>query len=305
MQRPTAQKIMETVVQAMYGAREPLDEGLVLVPPVYHVLLHIDAYQSLQALIPRIREQAVRRLDEELARLNKRSRAGRLRLFFRRLFFRIRRLLYADRYVQRFPEAAVSYERLGDRWQVDIGVTAAPDAEVGYLVVETDFEAPAQAGYRGSPTVNIRRRTMVLPDGRFETVVSMKTPGGGRTERRMARSTHAIDTRARLSFEDNKGRHIYYMTKPEISIGRLDAGDGGIDVVLDTLTDVSRHHASIRYDEATGAFAIKDLSRFGVTIDGQAIPVAAGDAPEDGWVPLPGKAEVGLADVIFIHFEAL
>jgi hypothetical protein len=115
------------------------------------------------------------------------------------------------------------------------------------------------------------------------------------------RAAHGIDTRARLSFEDRKGRHIYYMTKPEISIGRLDGPDSAVDVPLDTLPDVSREHACIRYNEAEGTFAIRDLSRFGVTVNGQAIQTLS----EKDWHPLPDKAELGLADVLFITFEVL
>jgi hypothetical protein len=50
-QRPTAKKILEGIVQAMYDAQEPLDDGLVLVPPLYNVLLHMDAYQDLQSRV--------------------------------------------------------------------------------------------------------------------------------------------------------------------------------------------------------------------------------------------------------------
>jgi hypothetical protein len=304
-QRPTAKKILEGIVQAMYDAQEPLDDGLVLVPPLYNVLLHMDAYQDLQSLLPRIRQQARKRLDDELAGLNKRRHVGRLRRALGRVYHALQRLLFAERYLQRLQESEAHFERAGEAWQVDIGVTAALDADISYLVVETDFDAkmPVSSQYKGRPTINIQRRTMVRPDGRFETIVSVKRPTAGAATMRQlpVRAAHGIDTRARLSFEDRKGRHIYYMTKPEISIGRLDGPDSAVDVPLDTLPDVSREHACIRYNEAEGTFAIRDLSRFGVTVNGQAIQTLS----EKDWHPLPDKAELGLADVLFITFEVL
>ena len=71
-QRPTAKDIVDGVVQALYGAQEPLDESLVLVPSNFEVYVHPEAYQELLPLLPRIEAQVQKKLDAELERLNQR-----------------------------------------------------------------------------------------------------------------------------------------------------------------------------------------------------------------------------------------
>jgi len=296
-ERPTAKNILDAVVRAMYEAQEPLDEGVVLVPPVYDILLHPAAYQDLRSLLARIKVQAKRRLDAELERMNRPAeRTGMVA----RLWARIMRLFDADKYVARQPMASAVYERAGTAWSVDIGITADPEAGMDYLAVETDFAAQRITPLKGRPTVNIRRRTMVLPDGRFETVLTTeRVPPAGRGEPASA-PTHAL---ARLRYEDDAGPHIFYMTRPEIRLGRKD-GETTVDVALVSLPDVSREHACIRHEAERGGFAIKDLSRFGVTVDGEKIPTGLSD-DASGWHPLPSPAQIGLANVVFISFESL
>lgn len=317
-QRPTAKDLVDAVLQALFDAQEPLDDGLVLVPARFEVYLHPEAYQDLRPLLPRVVAQVTRRLDAELARLNSRRAAG-LGRFFKRLFAPIARLFSADRYLQRRDARPSTYERSGDAWLVDVGVTAEPDADLDYLVVESDFGLPRQATYKGRPTLNITRRTMRLPDGRFETVLSAKRPASGRATQRTppparpraerttggsgGTPTGVSGVRARLSFEDNQGRHIYYMKKDQIVIGRLDEDAGSLDIALDTLSDVSREHLRIRHDARSGEFAVQDLSQFGATINGHKL--SAGPDDRERWHRLPRVAEIGLADIVFIQFEAL
>ena len=98
---------------------------------------------------------------------------------------------------------------------------------------------------------------------------------------------------------------------------RLEYYDGydWVEVKLATLDDVSREHLRLRLDRDANVFEIKDLSSFGTT-------VADADRPEskrtispsldpdtgrdrDHWEPLPDRAVIGLADVIFLDFESL
>ena len=337
--RPSAKNILVGVVQAMRDAHEPLDEDLALVPAHYEVYIHPRAYQELQSLMPRIKEQVRKRLDEELERLNSRRKGGQG--FFRRLLGPLARLLFADRYFHQ-EIGPSTYERSGDAWRVEFSVTAEPDAEIDYLMVESDFGMQKQPVYKGRPTINIRRRTTMLPDGRFETTISAKrptparkqeaqrrtpspersreqgrTPGrerGREQSRQRGRATYAptpavpaADVLARLSYEDNSGRHIFYMRKEQIIIGRQDDPGSALDVAFQTRPDVSREHLCIRYDAHSGAFAVKDLSQYGSTLDGKVLPSSLGDDNEDldRWHPLPRTAEIGLANIIFIQFEAL
>jgi len=307
--RPTAKNILDGIVQAMIDAQEPLDDDLALVPANYEVYIHPRAYQELQSLMPRIKEQVRKRLGQELDRLNSRRSGGQG--LFKRLFFPLTRLLFADRYFQQ-DVRPITYERSGETWYVDFSVTAEPDAEIDYLVVESDFGLQKQPKYKGRPTINIRRRTTMQPDGRFETVISAKRPRKGRVRERGARATYAptpasTDVLARLSYEDNSGRHIYYMRKAQIVVGRQDDPMPALDVALHARPDVSREHLRIRHDTRSGEFAVKDLSQYGSTVDGRKLASSLNENNEDlnVWHPLPRVAEIGLADIIFIQFEAL
>jgi len=313
--RPTAKRILEGIIQAMFDAQEPLDDDLVLVPSVFDILLHPDAYQELQVLMPRITTQARKRLDKELDQLNQ-YRTGGMRLFLRRLFSPLLRLFFVDRYVQRTSSAPITYERAGGNWSIDFLISAESGVEPGYLAVETNFATQSQTTYRGRPTINIRRRTTLLSDGRFETVLSADTAGHRKQGKqvvsavaapRTARTTSSTNVLARLSYEDNSGRHVYYMRKEQIIIGRRDDPAHYLDVALDTIPDVSREHARIRHETRTGDFSIKNVSRFGATIGGSKIESSLNDENEDinTWHPLPDVAEIGLANAVFIQFEAL
>jgi pSer/pThr/pTyr-binding forkhead associated (FHA) protein len=71
---------------------------------------------------------------------------------------------------------------------------------------------------------------------------------------------------------------------------------------------VSREHARIRRDAATGAFFIIDLSTLGTTVNGQRLPRGYDDADgtkrENGVeTPLPGGSRIGLADTVFLQFD--
>ena len=113
---------------------------------------------------------------------------------------------------------------------------------------------------------------------------------------------------ARLVYQDDRGRHTFLMTKEEIVIGRQ-APDVWADLSLDTSLDVSREHARIQRTPE-GSFRIKDLSKLGTTVNGVPVPRSLESADGgvrdlDRWEPLPDKARIGLAGVIYLDFERL
>jgi pSer/pThr/pTyr-binding forkhead associated (FHA) protein len=98
------------------------------------------------------------------------------------------------------------------------------------------------------------------------------------------------------------------MTKNQIVIGR-GGRDYWTDLTLHTVPDISREHIRLRRDPANGNFFLKDLSRLGTTIDGQKIPssidyVESEKKDKNVEVNLPRRARIGLADVIFLDFQA-
>ena len=85
------------------------------------------------------------------------------------------------------------------------------------------------------------------------------------------------------------------MTQDEVSIGRGGA-DLWVDLPLYTSDEISREHARIRRNTATGAFSITDKSRNGTSLNGRRLK-------RDVEIALPERAEIGLGDVIKLSFE--
>ena len=101
---------------------------------------------------------------------------------------------------------------------------------------------------------------------------------------------------AEIRYEDDSGPQSYLVTQNEISIGR-----GGeelwVDLPLYTNDEVSREHVRLRRDPATGAFTITDKSRNGTWLNGRRLTRGTE-------VALPDRAEIGIAEVVKLGFEA-
>jgi pSer/pThr/pTyr-binding forkhead associated (FHA) protein len=111
---------------------------------------------------------------------------------------------------------------------------------------------------------------------------------------------------ARVTYEDESGRHSYDIVKDSVTIGR-----GGttypVDVKIASSVDVSREHARIRRDPETGRFFLIDLSSLGTTMNGRHIPrgydEVDGTKRENGVeTPLPDNARIGCADTVHLNF---
>ncbi len=149
----------------------------------------------------------------------------------------------------------------------------------------------------GAPTVKIMRPEME-ENARETRRTGIAQP---------ARANAEAD--ARLTYEDDTGRHDFDMIKEEIKVGRGGPNEW-VDLKLITTKDVSREHFQVRRDSQTGRFFIKDLSRFGTQVNMKRITpsVEIQDNVENDKnieEPLPAKAEINLADVITVHFRAL
>jgi pSer/pThr/pTyr-binding forkhead associated (FHA) protein len=112
---------------------------------------------------------------------------------------------------------------------------------------------------------------------------------------------------ARIVYDDHAGHHSYDIVKDSVTIGR-----GGVtypvDVRIVSSVDVSREHARIRRDPATGRFFLIDLSSLGTTLNGRHVPRGFDEA--DGRkrennieTPLPDAARIGLADTVYLDFS--
>ncbi len=252
-----------------------------LVPSVYEVYLYGEDYERLRLLEQRMREEAVNALGEKLSALNK--RAGK----------RSRLPLSAPK------KRTKRYETLGD-WSVDFYENTDDDARENPLVIHSTFPLTAQTDvWAGTLTERISRRRN---DGQTLTTSTQRS-GNIDTHRAMGVAY------ANLSYEDDSGAHTYQMTKDLIKIGR-GAPDRWVDLKLNAKKDVSREHVQIRREPASGQFFIKDLSSLGTTVDGRRVPPSiqqmnGEDVDKNLEAPLPGKARIGLAGVLFIDFKTV
>jgi pSer/pThr/pTyr-binding forkhead associated (FHA) protein len=274
----TPADLIDAIVDNMRQNLEEL-KYTTLAPSRYTVYLSQADYTRLEGIIPRVQTEAVRALDEELARLNRPSLLGGLRAKAPWLGGRKR------------PAA----ENAGPRWHVEFLVDTDGDlAEPGDIIVHSDLMlAPDPELGVGERT---RRITTVRSGDHTTTRAQVLTP---------TKTAGAV--LARLTYSDNLGPHTWDIVRDQTTIGR-----GGrafpVDVRVSTSEDVSREHARIRRDPATGQFYLIDLSTLGTTLNGRHIPRGVderdGVKTENGAeTALPPRARIGLADTVFLEFE--
>ena len=130
------------------------------------------------------------------------------------------------------------------------------------------------------------------------------------------RTTAAVDTSAptarvsaaaawgELTYRDSSGHeHNAPLVGDLIRVGRGGRG-ANVDVTVEGPDDISRTHLHLRR-ESNGAIAVKDVSRFGTTMDNVRLPPSLDGSGRDldQWVPVGAKAQFGLAGVIVLHFK--
>jgi hypothetical protein len=271
--RRPARDLTDAVVENMRNNLEVLRYST-LAPSRYTVYLHNAEHARLEPIIPILRDETIRALAEELARLNKRSPVSR----------------WVDRLSRR---SRVEIRGAGAEWHVDFIADPDGDLREGDLLVDSELLLPAR------PELGVGERTR-----RITTVHS-----GQRTtlrEQTIDRGSAPADVVARITFEDDRGRHAFEMAGDSLTIGR-----GGlsspVDLKITSSADVSREHARLRRDPATGAFFLIDLSSLGTTLNGRHVPRGCDDVDgskrENGReTRLPDTARIGLADTVFLDF---
>ena len=278
------QTVLVTPEEIIHLLLEEMEAGLCpsyysnLVPSTYDIYLYIDDLERLRPLQQRIRDEAIRALGEKLSKLNK---GGGLK-------------------IPLVPEKKLRkrYEALGE-WSVEFHENTDDDARETPLVIHSTFPLTSASDDRvGTLTERVvKRRT----DGQTTTTATLRS--GNIDTKRGAGIVYAT-----LDYEDETGAHTYQITKDQIKIGR-GAADRWVDLKLNTKKDVSREHLQIRRDPGSGKFFIKDLSTLGTTVNGKRVPasieqVNGEDVDKNIEAPLPAKARVGLAGVVFLEFRA-
>lgn len=243
-----------------------------IAPSCYLVSLHPDDYAAVETLLPALRQQIDRALDQATERLARPPWWDRI-------------LHPAD---ERLPPIEATPPRV-------IEILPDPNDEVaaGEVAVHSELRVGAAGEYAGAPTVRVTTTTTWgSPANHLEVPVGVAAADSGR---------------ARLTFDDFEGRREHDLVDNPTLVGRGGLGCY-VHVRLRTDGQVSKEHCRIRRDERSGDFFIKDLSRNGTSLNGEPLPrgVEWADARKreiDGCeVPLPDGARIGLADVLYLEF---
>ena len=274
--RRPARDLIEAVLANMRQNVEPLKYS-VLAPSRYVVYLHPVEYARLEGVVPILKRETSRALNEALDALNRGS--------------------VLDRYAARvFGTRGPTVQNAGPDWEVDFVPDPDGDLAEGDILVDSQLLLP------DGPELGAGTRTR-----RITTVHSGADTAS--PARAIVQSPEASRHRvfAGIAYDDDSGHHSYDVVKDSVTVGR-----GGIaypvDVRLVSSVDVSREHARIRRDPQTGAFFLIDLSSLGTTLNGRHVPRGYDDSEgtkrENGLeTPLPDRGRIGLADTVHLDFQ--
>jgi hypothetical protein len=276
----TPEEIIHLILEEMEAGKCPTFYSN-LVPSTFNVYLLPEDLERLRPLEQRMRDEAIRALGEKLSKLNK---AGEPK---------VKIPLVSEK------KSRKRYEALGE-WSVEFHENTDDDAEDTPLVIHSSFPFTSSSDDRvGTLTERVMKRR---PDGQTSTTSTQRM--GPVDARRGAGIVYA-----NMDYEDETGAHTYQMTKDQIKVGR-GATDRWVDLKLNVKKDVSREHVQIRRDAASGKFFVKDLSTLGTTVNGKRLAASiqqinGEDVDKNIESPLPNKARIGLAGVLFLEFRAI
>ena len=271
--RRAAADLIEAVVDNMRSNLEPLKYST-LAPSRFVVYVHPDEFARIEQIVPLLRDQTSRALGEELAKLNRQP--------FHRRFWK--------------TGGTPPVENAAQDWQVEFVPDADRELAPGDILIHSESRCRRQ-------TTAGRGRAADAPghDGAGRRQDDEPSRDSRRAEPATGRVVHA-----RLRYEDNRGTP--HSTCPGTRSRSARRIAYRADVKIDSSVDVSREHARIRRDSASGRFFLIDLSSLGTTVNGQRVPrgydEVDGTKRENGAeTALPAGARIGLADTIFLQFE--
>jgi hypothetical protein len=302
--RRFARDLIVAVLENMRRYQEPLMYS-VIAPSRYVIYLHPSEYARLEGILPLLREQTVRGLADEIEKLNRRSSMQR----------------YAERLLGR---THLPVESATGEWHVEFLEDPDGDVAEGAFVIDSELRAPqgpelgAGSRTRRITTVHLGQHgasaARVLRDGvevagSARVVRDAAEPLTTREQTVTRQAAPPPRVLARVTYDDDAGHHEYAIAKDSVTIGR-----GGVsypvDITIASTADVSREHARIRRDPATGRFFIIDLSSLGTTLNGRHVPRGFDEVDatkrENGIeTPLPDQARIGLAEIVSLEFAVV
>ena len=238
----------------------------ILAPCIFSLYLHPDDYTRLTGVFDLIRQDAKQALAAKLAQWNAKPLGlSALRGSKNRKPYKIACKDWAFEF---FPDSE--------------GVVPLGDVEIHSELNETP-----QPGYHGTKTTLMDREP---------SVGSITGRAGVRPETRQSSDKPGDRVYAEIRYEDDSGPQLFLMTQDEISVGR--GGDGAqVSLALYTNDEVSREHLRVRMDPAQRRFVIVDKSMNGTWLNGKRLARGVEET-------LPQKAQINVAEVIMLQFEA-
>jgi hypothetical protein len=291
--RATGRDIVLAIGENMRQSLEPLVTKTIA-PSLYQVYLHADDYDRLRTLFGELEEEAKRLLDGELERLNRGATSAFPRILLKK---------------KDAPPPAPKFVSAEGKWTVRFQEDPNGTLSPGDVEVISEFARPPESGYgAGSKTHRISTTRRLGQMTTRRDTEEAAAAGISATSAVTAAPAPQPTGFARIVYRDDRGTQTFFMAKDEIVIGRQ-APDVWADLSIDTSLDVSREHARLQRTPE-GAFRIKDLSKLGTTVNGAALPRSLEVTEEgvkdlDRWEPLPDRARIGLAGVIYLEFERL
>jgi hypothetical protein len=333
----TGRDIIEELVERMRTESEPLRYSA-LAHGVYRVFLHREDYDRLSPARRSLVEEASRALDEELDRLNaNRTPApdnwGKIVQAATRLMKPVEPPLRrppAGWVIELYPDEDEELHPGHIRVTSELGQPPAqailagePTQRVQPLGPQAHAAPPPPAPVAVPATPLSPAATSVqttAPSSVQSSAASAMTPvppvPAGPAPDATRRTSAAVDGTSptarvstaaawgELTYRDSTGQeHNAPLVGDLIRVGRGGRG-AQVDVTVQGPDDISRTHLQLRR-EASGGISVKDVSRFGTTMDNVRIPPSLDGTGRDleQWVPVGARAQFGLAGVIVLHFK--
>jgi len=265
--RITGRLIIEQLVRNMELGQFEMGYSILL-PCIFSLYLHPDDYTRLAGILDLIKEDAKRSLAARLEQLNAKPLGLSVVLPNK------------DRKV---------YKIAGRDWAFEFFPDSEGVVPLGDVEIHSELNEIPQPGYHGVKT------TLMGREPNAGTTTGQNTTGQSPIANP---ETHknAERVHAEIRYEDDSGPQLFLMTQDEISIGR-GGDDVPVNLALYTNDEVSREHLRIRRDPAQGRFLVVDKSMNGTWLNGKRLSRGTQEA-------FSGRAEIDVAEVIKLHFEA-
>ncbi len=175
------------------------------------------------------------------------------------------------------------YKIAGKDWAFEFFPDSEGVVPLGDVEIHSELNETPQPGYHGTKTTLLDREP---------SVGAITGRAGVRPETRQSGDR----VYAEIRYEDDSGPQLFLMTQDEISVGR--GGDEAqVSLALYTNDEVSREHLRVRLDPSQKRFVIVDKSMNGTWLNGKRLARGVEET-------LPAKAQIGVAEVITLQFEA-